>query len=234
MSQKEVQALDQPAPRKKKPTIMDGYYNIVYKMLADGIGYVDIYSYICKMGFDGNPNAAFKYIRSMQKNNFPERKAENPLGHFEKKYPEDVTVIKRQDLLKYILTKNPKIQKDKNIAVNIDILQEKYPCIKVIDEMFSSFHTIIMGNDPDKLDQYIEKYQETEIAGFCHGLKKDIVPVKNAISLKVSSGYVEGNNNKFKLLKRIVYGRSGLVNLCKKCKLAFMPKDKSFNLFNLI
>ena len=32
-----------------------------------------------------------------------------------------------------------------------------------------------------------------------------------------SSGFVEGNNNKFKLLKRIVYGTIGLVNLAKKC-----------------
>lgn len=116
----------------------------------------------------------------------------------------------------------------------MDILKEKYPCIAVMEEMFSSFHAIIMGDQPDQLDQYIEKYKETEISGFCHGLEKDLVPVKNAISSKVSSGFVEGNNNKFKLLKRIVYGRAGLVNLCKKCKLAFMSKDKSLNLFELI
>lgn len=234
MTEEEVQSLDKPAPRKKKPTIMDGYYNIIYKMLADGIRYVDIYSYICRVGFGGNPNAAFKYIRSMQKNNFPDRKAEDPLGYLEKKYPEDVTVIKRQDLLKYILTQNPKVKKDENITSNIEVLKEKYPCIAVIGEMFSSFHTAIMGNDPDKLDQYIKKYKGTQISGFCHGLEKDIAPVKNAISSNVSSGFVEGNNNKFKLLKRIVYGRAGLVNLCKKCKLAFMPKDESFSLFDLI
>ncbi|MEE1031858.1 MAG: transposase, partial [Ruminococcus sp.] len=43
-----------------------------------------------------------------------------------------------------------------------------------------------------------------------------MAPVKNAISHPESSGFVEGNNNKFKLIKRIVYGRSGLVNLSKK------------------
>ncbi|MFR8540855.1 MAG: transposase [Enterocloster sp.] len=64
---------------------------------------------------------------------------------------------------------------------------------------------------------------------FCNGIKKDITPVKNAISLSVSSGFVEGNNNKFKVLKHIVYGRSGLVNLEKKCKLAFFLKIRSFH-----
>ena len=84
MTDEDIQKLDKPAVRKKQPTIMDGYYNIIYKMLADRVRYVDIYSYICKMGYHGNPNAAFLYIRSIHKNNFPDRKAEDPLGHFEK------------------------------------------------------------------------------------------------------------------------------------------------------
>lgn len=42
------------------------------------------------------------------------------------------------------------------------------------------------------------------------------------------------NNNKFKVLKRIVYGRSGLVNLEKKCKLAFLSKSEDFSLSSLL
>ena len=49
------------------------------------------------------------------------------------------------------------------------------------------------------------------ICDFCQSIKKDIAPVKNAISYNISSGFVEGNNNKFKLIKRIVYGKSKLV-----------------------
>ncbi|MCI8683010.1 MAG: transposase [Lachnospiraceae bacterium] len=64
--------------------------------------------------------------------------------------------------------------------------------------------------------------------------KKRYRPVKNAISLEVSSGFVEGSNNKFKPIKRIVYGRSKLVNLSKKCFLAFMPKVEGFELSKLI
>ncbi|WP_265107692.1 transposase [Blautia obeum] len=61
-----------------------------------------------------------------------------------------------------------------------------------------------------------------------------MLPVKNAISFFISSGFVEGNNNKFKVFKRIVYGRSGLVNLEKKCKLAFMSKSEDFSLSELL
>ncbi len=77
--------------------------------------------------------------------------------------------------------------------------------------------------------------QESAAGGLSYkGIKRDITPVKNAISLSVSSGFVEGNNNKFKVLKRIVYGRSGLVNLEKKCKLAFLPKNQDFSLSSLL
>ena len=61
------------------------------------------------------------------------------------------------------------------------------------------------------------KYENSKISSLCNGLKKDIAAVKNAISSPISSGFVEGNNNKFKLIKRIVYGKMKLVNLFRKC-----------------
>ena len=97
-----------------------------------------------------------------------------------------------------------------------------------------------MGDDPNKLDEFISKYEskkdetdesnnyESPIPSFINGLKKDITPAKNAISFPESSGFVEGNNNKFKLIKRIVYGRSNLVNLFNKCYLCFFQKSEFY------
>ena len=79
---------------------------------------------------------------------------------------------------------------------------------------------MIFGAVPDNLDVFIELYQDT-VQTFCNGLKKDIAPVKNAISLEINSGFVEGNNNKFKLIKRIVYGKSKLCNLLRRSFLQF-------------
>ena len=95
-------------------------------------------------------------------------------------------------------------------------------------------HSLLMGKEESKLDEYLKEYDKSEIQAFCTGIEKDILPVKNAISFSISSGFVEGNNNKFKVLKRIVYGRSGLVNLEKKCKLAFMSKSEDFSLSELL
>ena len=152
----------------------------------------------------------------------------------DERYPDDVIVIKRTDLLRHILTIDPKKEKDKAISENLDLIKGKFTIVEWASGAFHQFHEILMGDDPEKIDVYIEKYEGTELSSFCNGLEKDIAPVKNAISLDVSSGFVEGNNNKFKLIKRIVYGRSNLVNLTKKCKLAFLIKTDDFNLMDLI
>ena len=65
------------------------------------------------------------------------------------------------------------------------------------------------------------------------GLKKDIAAVKNAISDSINSGFVEGNNNKIKLIKRIVYGKQKLVNLFKRCYLAFASTLEDLSLLKI-
>ena len=87
-----------------------------------------------------------------------------------------------------------------------------------------------MGGVPDKLDCFVDKYKESVVNVFIDGILNDFTSVKNAISHSESNGFVEGNNNKFKLIKRILYGRANLDTLFKKCYIAFKSKSKDFNL----
>ncbi len=234
MTEDEIKQLDRPGNYKKRQTIMDSYINIIFKMMAAGISDDLIYFYVISKGYRGNRKSLWNYIYCIEKNNYPDRTPMNPKRIMEWVYPEDVVRIRRNDLLRYLLTVNPKTKKDETIGCYIQIILDKYETARTVREIFCSFHSILMGNDPTKLDGFLEKYGESGIQSFCNGIKGDIAPVKNAISHDVSSGFVEGNNNKFKLLKRIVYGRSGLVNLEKKCKIAFMSDGKDFNLSSLI
>ncbi len=149
-------------------------------------------------------------------------------------YPDDVKVVKRNEILKYILTANSKAKRNKCVEESIELIKEAYPIVKWTEEAFHTFHTALKEKDTCGLDEFLEKYAGSSLDGFCDNIKRDIAPVKNAISLEISSGFVEGNNNKFKLIKRIVYGRSKLVNLSKKCFLAFMPKTDGFELSKLV
>ena len=235
MSQKELEELDTPKNYKKRESTMNGWLNVIFKMMLDGHTNETIYFYIKEHPDFNEPEKKLqKYIYLIGKNNFPDRIPFNAKYLMEKVLPPDVICFKRREILKYLLTCNPKKQKDQELGKYIDVIKEAYPIAAYVETVFKDFHGIIMGNSPDEIDVFIEQYEESFISTFCKGLKRDIAPVKNAISHPESSGFVEGNNNKFKLLKRIVYGRSGLVNLSKKCKLAFMPKDDAFTLSSLI
>ena len=87
--------------------------------------------------------------------------------------------------------------------------------------------------EPNNLDIFIESYKDY-FSTFCNGLKKDIAPVKNAISFEINSGFVEGNNNKFKLIKRIVYGKSKLCNLFKRNYISFLSTLDNFDISAMV
>ena len=235
MSQEELEKLDAPQNYKKRETSMNGWLNVIYKMMLDGHTNETIYFYIKEHPDFNEPEKKLQdYIYLIGKNNFPDRIPFNAKYLMEKVLPPGVICFKRIEILKYLLTCDPRKRKDPELGKYIDMIKEVYPVTTYVETVFKDFHRIIMGNSPEEIDTFIEQYEESVISTFCNGLKRDIAPVKNAISHPESSGFVEGNNNKFKLIKRIVYGRSGLVNLSKKCKLAFMPKDDMFTLSSLI
>lgn len=235
MTKEDIAALDHPVNYRKRESSMNAWLNVIYKMMADGRSNELIYFYIKHQeSFHDSDHKLADYIYIIGKNNFPDRFPFHIKTTMEWVLPPEVTVISRTDLLKYILTCNPKTKRDPVIEKYIEQIKIIYPVVEKVENMFKEFHSLLLGKDEIKLDEYLVKYGESEIESFCNGIKKDITPVKNAISFSISSGFVEGNNNKFKVLKRIVYGRSGLVNLEKKCKLAFLSTTEDFSLSTLL
>ena len=235
MAKEEIQRLDMPHDYKKKDSPMNGWLNVIYKMMQDGHRNETIYFYIRRQpDFSGSDGSLVRCIHLIGKNNFSGRGEFHPKQLMEQALPPGVACFKRTEILKYLLTCNPKVNKNEGLGKYIDAIKEKYPIAAWVESTFKEFHGILMGNETDKIDEFIKTYGESKIKSFCNGIKQDIAPVKNAISHPESSGFVEGNNNKFKLIKRIVYGRSGLVNLAKKCKLAFLPQNEEFSLIDLV
>ncbi len=233
MKEEDINKLDNPREYKKRKTKIDNYVNIIYKMLKDDCDYKTIYSYVMYKGYAGTSKCLDMYIYLINKNNFPKNKSKT-IYHGKLVYPKDITVIKRNELLKYILTINTSKSKNKEIEKNINIIRTSYPIVEEVEKIFKEFHSILMGNKIEDLDIFLETYKSTKIRPFCEGIKKDITAVKNAISSDISSGFVEGNNNKFKLIKRIIYGKAKLVNLFRKCYVAFIAKNESFSVSELI
>ncbi len=59
--------------------------------------------------------------------------------------PPRVTVIGRMDLLKYILTCNPKTKRDSVIGEYIGRIKSLYPAVEKVETMFKEFHSLLMG-----------------------------------------------------------------------------------------
>jgi len=232
MPEEEIASLSNRTVYKKRKTAFDGYINIIYKMLRDKIYPPIIISYVVRSGYAGNLNTLQTKIKRIAANNFNLKLWGNWAYKF--RYPNDVLIVKRSEILRHITTKNPKMKRNENIENHIDIIKEKHQIVEVLRNIYDDFHQTIMGKDPNKLEIFINKYEFSVIKGFVDGIKDDVVSVGNAISSPVSSGFVEGNNNKFKLIKRILYGRANLDTLFKKCYLAFKFALDDFNIFHFI
>ena len=242
MSNEEIELLNNVQTKiRRKKSIGYEFSNMIYKMIKDDIRPELIFFYVLNKGYPNNYENLNTLIRSIAINNF-NRKFR--IHYLEESYEPGSIVISRNELLKEITAKNKKYKHNDNIINNINLIIEKYPVVKTVIEIYDSFYSTIMGNDTSKLDEFVSKYETKKdsdgkeikslISTFADGIKKDITPAKNAISYPESSGFVEGNNCKFKLIKRIVYGRPKLVNLFKKCFLCFSFKRENFNLKNII
>lgn len=225
MSDEEVENIAIRRDYKKRKTVMDDFINILYKMIIDNISPEYIIAYIQSKGYKGTEDNLKKYIITITKNNNLNYDY-SKLVFIKYVYPDDITVITRRDILKHILTIDER-KKNKDIEKYMNLIIDKYPIVGTTKEIFMNFHKTIFSKDEELLDVFIEKHKDT-IPSFCNGLKKDIAAVKNAISYSINSGFVEGNNNKFKLIKRIVYGKQKICNLFKKSFLAFAATLDNF------
>ena len=197
----------------------DPYVNITYKMLRDGHSPEFVYSYLIYIGCSIKPSVLSVYVGLIAKNNFGFK---TKMGYAVKKaYPENITVIRRNDLAKYIAANNRECETVKNVEPYFNLICSHYPVVKEVEQTYVLFHSILMGDSPDEMDLFVEEKKNSPISSFIEGIKKDIAAVKHAISYETNSGFVEGNNTKFKLIKRILAGRSGIGNLYRKCYAAF-------------
>lgn len=214
MPDEEVAKIKDLKERGKRKTDMDGYMNIVYKMLADGHDPAFLYSYILHTGYAGSVHSLVNHIKVIASNNFGIRLGigfPNKCG-----YPKDTVIIKRSDVLKYITINDKTKMENTDAARYYSLIETKFSRIKMCAEIWNEFHSILMGDAPDKLDDFLAKYEESPIESFVNGIKMDIAPVKNAISTSVSSGFVEGGNCRYKATKRLMFGRSGIHHLFLK------------------
>ncbi len=102
-------------------------------------------------------------------------------------------------------------------------LEENHPVVMELQKRIREFRMIFEHQNPCMLRLFIENCLQSEhprIANFAKGLRQDFDAVDFAVSSTKSNTFVEGSNNKIKMVKRVMYGRCGIRLL--KAKLAGM------------
>ena len=231
MTEEEILALDKPVKycrRTAKPIY--NWLNVIYKMVRDNYTPIEIYYYIRERADTSLTSKSLENaINRIIQNNFPER---NLCLHLRKHYSPEFQVVHRRDLIAYITSRKCGIP---NFEKYFTIIMDNFPTVRLYDEVYQLFYSTIMGDEVGKLYDFLDSISFiNNLKGFCSGIKKDIAAVENAISQELNSGFVEGLNCKFKLVKRILYGRALLVNLEKKCILYFMKNKSNEKLMEIV
>jgi transposase len=93
----------------------------------------------------------------------------------------------------------------------VDKLCQLFPAIEIAKELALEFARIVRGRSADKFNEWLRsaaRCQLGEFVSFARGLSEDFEAVKNALRYEWSNGQLEGQVNRLKLIKRMMYGRA--------------------------
>ena len=97
--------------------------------------------------------------------------------------------------------------------------RQRCPHLDALAGHVTGFAKILTGRHGGQLDAWIaavEADDQPELHSFVRGIKRDYDAVLNGLTMPRSSGVVEGNVNRVKMLKRQTYGRAGFPLLRKR------------------
>ena len=93
-----------------------------------------------------------------------------------------------------------------------DRIANQCPEVVELRQIALAFRAALTGGDAAKLRLWIEGARHCEygpVVRFAYGLRKDLLAVSAAVETSWSTGQVEGQINRLKMIKRQMYGRAG-------------------------
>jgi len=94
----------------------------------------------------------------------------------------------------------------------LDRIVDQCPEVLDLRQLALAFRTALTADESAPIRQWIDKAKHCEfgpVVRFAYGLQKDISAVTAAVDTTWSTGQVEGQINRLKMIKRQMYGRAG-------------------------
>ncbi|MFD4264137.1 ISL3 family transposase [Streptomyces sp. NPDC058534] len=196
-----------------RTSILDPYKPYLHQRWAEGCTVARrLFEELRERGYPGGESVVKKYVQKLREafpHDNPPRKAPST---------RDVTswITRRPDRL------------DDDQAQQLKQILARCPELDRTAERVRAFAELMNNRQGRQLGQWIERVQADDLPalhGFVNGLGQDLDAVVAGLSLRYSSGAVEGHNNKIKMLKRQMFGRANFDLLRKRVLLA--ARDRS-------
>jgi transposase len=197
-------AEDLTAKTEQRAHLVDAYTGHLHQRWHDGErNATQLFREIKAMGYPGGELAVQRYLRQFR----------HGRGHAAR--PADKPPTVRQ-VTSWIMTHPDDL--DQRDAAKLRAIRDRDAGLDRLTAHVRAFAVMMTGRHGDRLDAWIASVENdtlAPLASFATNLRRDHDAILNGLSLPHSSGPVEGNINRIKMLKRQMFGRASL-NLLRK------------------
>ncbi|MFJ9248619.1 ISL3 family transposase [Streptomyces sp. NPDC101776] len=191
-----------------RPSILDPYKPFLHQRWSEGCTTARrLFEELQERGYEGGESVVKTYIHKLR-GVFPH--ADPPRRH-----------PSVRDVTSWI-TRHPD-RLDDDQAQRLKAVLTRCPQLDRTARHVRSFAELMNNRQGRDLDQWIADVQADDLPAlhsFVNGLSQDLDAVVAGLSLRYSSGAVEGHSNKIKMLKRQMFGRANFDLLRKRVLLA--------------
>jgi transposase len=202
-------AADLTARTEQRAHLVDPYTGHLHQRWHDGErNATQLFREIQAMGYPGGELAVQRYLRQFRRGR----------GHAARPAGKPPTV---RQVTSWIMTHPDDL--DKRDAAKLRAIRDRDSDLDRLTTHVRTFAAMMTGRHGDRLDAWISTAEHdtlAPLAAFARNLRRDLDAVRHGLTLPHSSGPVEGNINRLKMLKRQMFGRAGLDLLRKRVLLA--------------
>ena len=190
--------------RDGRPSLLDNYRPYLHQRWNEGCTNVrQLHAELRERGYKGGYGTIRDYVLPFRKAGAAPPAVPGP--------------PKARDLASWILTDPDNLDDDEK--EKLARARERCPHLDALAGHVTEFAKILTGLHGDRLDDWItavEADDQPDLHSFARGIKHDHQAVLNGLTMPWSSGVVEGNVNRLKMIKRQMYGRATFPLLRKR------------------
>jgi transposase len=187
-----------------RPSILDEHKPYLHQRWNDGCTNARrLHAELRERGYQGGYDVVSDYVLPFRRDGAAPPAAPRP--------------PKARDLARWITADPGNLDDDEKAG--LAQARERCPHLDALAGHVTEFAKILTGRHGSRLDDWmaaVEADDQPDLHSFVRGIKRDYHAVLNGLTMTWSSGAVEGNVNRLKMLKRQTYGRAAFPLLRKR------------------